>query len=317
MKRTATFLVFIFALGCYGFANRTEAEIVHIGLSGVGLYELPSEIAKEKGFYEQEGLEVRKVAIRVGIQVAALLAGELDYSTVASTTAVASVQGLPVKTVMGWFDRPLHILVARPQVKNTSDLKGKRIAVSAIGSPPHILVREAFRKNGLNPDKDATFLAVGGSSDRLAALMSGTVDATPLDVAYIEKTEQLGLSSVVYLGDVVDLRLGGLAVATEKIEKNPDQIRRVVRATWKGITFLKQNKKETLVIMQDYLKLSPTYVDKVYQYAVKSLTADGAVAKASLENELRIVKERLKLKEDIPVEKVADWRFVKDLSSMR
>ena len=69
--------------------------------------------------------------------------------------------------------------------------------------------------------------------------------------------------------------------------------------------------------MQDYLKLSPTYVDKVYQYAVKSLTADGAVAKASLENELRIVKERLKLKDDIPVEKVADWRFVKDLSSMR
>ena len=317
MKRTATFLVFVFALGCFGVGNRIEAEIVHIGLSGVGLYELPSEIAKRKGFYQQEGLEIRKVAIRVGIQVAALLAGELDYSTVASTTAVASVQGLPVKTVMGWFDRPLHILVARPQVKNTSDLKGKRIAVSAIGSPPHILVREAFRKSGLNPDSDATFLAVGGSSDRLAALMSGTVDATPLDVAYIEKTEQLGLSSVVYLGDVVDLRLGGLAVATEKIEKNPDEIRRVVRATWKGITFLKQNKKETLVIMQDYLKLSPTYVDKVYQYAVKSLTADGAVAKASLENELRIVKERLKLKEDIPVEKVADWRFVKDLSSMR
>ena len=60
------------------------------------------------------------------------------------------------------------------------------------------------------------FLAVGGSSDRLAALSGGTVDATPLDVAYLQRTEQLGLSSVVYLGDVVDLRLGGLAVATEK-----------------------------------------------------------------------------------------------------
>jgi NitT/TauT family transport system substrate-binding protein len=317
MKRKTSFLIFVFVLTAFGMVHRTEAEVVHMGLSGVGLYELPSEIAKRKGFYAQEGLEVRKVAVRVGIQVAALLARELDYSTVASTTAVASVQGLPVKTVMGWFDRPLHMLVARPQIKNIADLKGKRIAVSALGSPPHILASEALRKSGLNPDKDATFLALGGSSDRLTGLMGGTVDATPLDIAYIEKTEQLGLSNVVYLGDVVDLRLGGLAVATEKIEKNPDQIRRVVRATWKGIVFLRNNKQETLLIMQDYLKLSPTHVDRVYQYAVKSLTDDGAVAKVSLDNELRLVKERLRLKEDIPVDKVADWRFTKELSTIR
>ena len=316
MKTAAAFLTCLMFSAVSAFIAPINAEIVHIGLSGVGLYELPSEIAKRRGFYDQEKLEVRKVTVGVGIQVAALLAGELDYSTVASTTAVASVQGLPIKTV-SWFDRPLHMLVAKPPTKTIAELKGKRVAVSAIGSPPHILVREAFRKSGLNPDKDATFLAVGGSSDRLAALSGGTVDATPLDVAYLQRTEQLGLSSVVYLGDVVDLRLGGLAVTTEKIDKNPDQIRRVMRATWRGITFLKNNRKGTLAIMQDYLKLSPTHVDKVYQYALQSLTPDGAVAKASLENELKLVKERLKLKEDIPVEKVADWRFVKELASVR
>ena len=317
MRTAATFVTCLITLIFCTFLRNADAEIVHMGLSGIGLYELPSEIAKRRGFYEQEKLEVRKVTVGVGIQVAALLAGELDYSTVASTTAGASVQGLPIKTVMGWFDRPLHMLIAKPSTKSITELRGKRIAVSAIGSPPHILVREAFRKSGLNPDKDATFLAVGGSSDRLAALSGGTVDATPLDVAYLQRTEQLGLSSVAYLGEVVDLRLGGLAVTTEKIDKNPDQIRRVIRATWRGINFLKNNRKETLAIMQDYLKLSPTHVDKVYQYALQSLTTDGAVAKASLENELKLVKERLKLKEDIPVEKVADWRFVKELAGVQ
>ena len=316
MKQSSMLLLLVW-LSAVSLPHKSQAEIVHMGLSGVGLYELPSEIAKRRGFYDQERLEVRKVTVGVGIQVAALLAGELDYSTVASTTAVASVQGLPVKTIMGWFDRPLHMLVARPEIKDMSELKGKRIAVSAIGSPPHILAREALRKSGLNPDKDATFLALGGSSDRLAGLVGGTVDATPLDVAYIARTEQLGLSSLLYLGDVVDLRLGGLAVATDKIEKNPDQIRRIVRATWRGIEFLKGNKKETLAIMQDYLKLSSPTVERVYQYALKSLTGDGGVAKASLENELKLLKERLKLKEDIPIEKVADWRFVKELSSLR
>jgi NitT/TauT family transport system substrate-binding protein len=216
MKRSITRLWLLASFNLFASPCSLQAEIVHMGLSGVGLYELPSEIAKRRGFYEQEKLEVRKVTVGVGIQVAALLAGELDFSTVASTTAVASVQGLPVKTIMGWFDRPLHMLVARAQIKDMGELKGKRIAVSAVGSPPHILAREALRKSGLNPDKDATFLALGGSSDRLAGLVGGTVDATPLDVAYIERTEQLGLTSLLYLGDVVDLRLGGLAVATEK-----------------------------------------------------------------------------------------------------
>src|SRR5687768_16635250 len=143
MKTAAAFLRCLMISAVSAFIAPINAEIVHIGLSGVGLYELPSEIAKRRGFYDQEKLEVRKVTVGVGIQVAALLAGELDYSTVASTTAVASVQGLPIKTVMGWFDRPLHMLVAKPPTKTIAELKGKRVAVSAIGSPPHILVREA------------------------------------------------------------------------------------------------------------------------------------------------------------------------------
>src|ERR1043165_8146894 len=78
-----------------------RADVVTLGISTVGLYELPTEIAKRKGFYQEEGLEVRKIAIRTGIQVAALLAGELDYSTVSGIVSSASIQGLPLKTVMG------------------------------------------------------------------------------------------------------------------------------------------------------------------------------------------------------------------------
>lgn len=317
MKRAAFVLLFVFALAVAPRSNRAEAEIVHMGISTVGLYELPTEIAQRKGFYKEEGLEVRKVAIRTNLHVAALLAGELDYSTVTGIILLATVQGIPVKTVMGWFDHPLHMLIARPQIKKLSDLRGKRIAVSSIGSIPHAMIREAFRQTGMNSDKDVTFMAIGGSSDRLAALMVGAVDATPLDVAYIEKTEQLGFSNVLFLGDVVDLRLGGFAVATEKIEKNPGQILRVIRATLKGVRFLKNNKEETLAIMRDYLKLSDAYVDKVYQYALRSLNEDGGVAKASLDNEIRLAKEKFKIKEEIPESKVADWRFIKEISARK
>ncbi|MBI2209974.1 MAG: ABC transporter substrate-binding protein [Deltaproteobacteria bacterium] len=317
MNRTLLYLFLVPALLTVLPPRRAAAEIVHIGISTVGLYELPTEIAKRKGFYRDEGLEVRKVAIRTGLQVAALLAGELDYSTVTGSVLLASVQGIPVKTVMGWFDRPLHLLIARPQIKKLADLRGKKIAVSSIGSIPHAMVREAFAQNGLSPDKDATFLAIGGSSDRLAALAAGSVDATPLDVAYVEKVEKFGFSNVLYLGDVVQLRLGGFAVATEKIAKNPGQIARVIRATLKGVRFLKSHREETLAIMRDYLKLSDTHVDRVYQYALLSLNEEGTVAKASLDNEIRLAREKFKIKEEIAEAKVADWRFVKEIASRR
>ena len=60
--------------------------------------------------------------------------------------------------------------------------------------------------------------------DRLAALAAGIVDATPLDVAYIQRTEKLGFNNLLYLGDVANLHLGSFAVNTDKIQRNPEQI---------------------------------------------------------------------------------------------
>jgi len=231
----------VFALALIINSFSANAEVINIGISTVGLYELPTEISKRKGFYQKEGLDVRKIVVRTPLHVAALLAGELDYSTVTGIILSAIMQGMPLKTVMGWFDKPMHMLVARPNIKKLTDLKDKKVAVSTHGSISHVMLREALAAAGMNPDKDITVLAVGGSGDRIAALASGIVDATPLDVAYIQRTEKLGFTNLLYLGDVVHLRLGGFAVNTDKIQRNPEQISRVIRATLKGVRFLKIN----------------------------------------------------------------------------
>ncbi|HKA35048.1 MAG TPA: ABC transporter substrate-binding protein [Candidatus Binatia bacterium] len=313
MKAATFSAVLLFVL----VAAHARAEVVTLGISTVGLYELPTEIAKRKGFYQEEGLEVRKIAIRTGIQVAALLAGELDYSTVSGIVSSASIQGLPLKTVMGWLDKPLHMLIARPGIKTLTDLKGKRIAVSGLNSVPHVAVREALIQAGMNPDKDVTFLALGGSSERVSALAAGSADASPVDLAYIQKSEQMGFVDLLYLGDAVNIRLGGLGVAQEKIQKNPEQITRMIRATLKGVRFMRPNKAETLAIMRDYLKISGDSVEKIYQYALRSLNEDGLVAKKTVDTEIRIAREQFKIKEDIPESKIFDWRFMKEIQAKK
>ncbi len=306
-------VIFFFCLISAGSHN-AFSEVVHIGISTVGLYELPTEIAKRKGFYQDEGLDVRKVVVRTPLQAAALLSGSLDYSTVTGIILSAALQGMPLKTVMGWFDKPLHMVVARPNIKKITDLKGKRVAVSSFGSIPLVMLKEALSYYGMNPDKDITVLALGGSSERLAALTAGTVDATPVDVAYIQKTEEAGFTNLLYLGDVVNLRLGGFAVTTDKIQRNPGQIVRVIRATLKGVRFFKNNKPETLSIMRDYLNIRGDSVERIYQFALKSLNENGLVAKTSLDNEIRLARENLKLKVNANDEdRVADWRFIKEV----
>src|SRR5512141_3184373 len=119
MKPTLLSLILALALSATSFC--VEAEVVNIGISTVGLYELPTEISKRKGFYHEEGLDVRKVVVRSPLHVPALLAGELDYSTVTGLILSASVQGMPLKTVMGWFDKPLHMLIANANIKKLSD----------------------------------------------------------------------------------------------------------------------------------------------------------------------------------------------------
>jgi NitT/TauT family transport system substrate-binding protein len=290
-----------------------RGEVITIGISTPGLYEIPTEIAQRKGFYKDEGLDVRKVVVRTGLHVAALLAGELDYSTVSGLIGRATMQGLPVKGVMGWFDRPLHILVARAGNKTIADLRGKRIAVSTVGSAPHIIVREALTQAGINPDKEVATLAVGGSSDRLTALVSGAVDATALDLAYMDKAEKLGLVPLLYLGDVVNLRLGGFGVSMEKIQKNPRQIVRTIRATLKGVRFLKNNEPESLAIMRDYLHVSAPVAEKIHEFSLRSLNADGLVSASTLDAEIRLAKEQLKIPDDITGDKLMDWRFIREV----
>src|ERR1051326_5904710 len=296
MKAATFSAVLLFVL----VAAHARAEVVTLGISTVGLYELPTEIATRKG-----------------IQVAALLAGELDYSTVSGIVSSASIQGLPLKTVMGWLDKPLHMLIARPGIKTLADLKGKRIAVSGLNSVPHVAVREALTQAGMNPDKDVTFLALGGSSERVTALAAGSADASPVDLAYIQKTEQMGFVDLLYLGDAVNIRLGGLGVTQDKIQKNPEQITRMIRATLKGVRFVRPNKAETLAIMRDYLKISGDSVEKIYQYALRSLNEDGLVAKKTVDTEIRIAREQFKIKEDIPESKIFDWRFMKEIQAKK
>jgi NitT/TauT family transport system substrate-binding protein len=266
-----------------------------------------------KNFFKEENLDVDKVQMQPALGVKALMSGDIDYLLAWGSALRAAVTGVPIKAVVGFAGRPLHVLIARPEIKTPKDLKGKIIGVDSVAGTVDYLSRVAVRHFGLEPEKDVTFIVTGESPTRLLALRSGAIDATPIDVAFAVKAEDEGFRRLVYLGDLIELPLSGIAVMESKLQSQRDQVRRVVRAGVRGSRFMKQNRAETVQMLADYLRITPAQSARAYDASINSFTSDGMISDKGVMLDVQLTKERLKITKDIPLSQLVDWSLVKEI----
>ncbi|MGN6732339.1 MAG: ABC transporter substrate-binding protein [Candidatus Binatia bacterium] len=289
------------------------AERVTIATPSRGLFEFPVVVAMRKGFYKDEGIDVDKVQMQPALGVKALISGDVDYLLAWGSALRAAVTGVPVKAVVGIAGRPLHVLIARPEIKTPKDLKGRVIGVDSIAGTVDYLARVAVRHFGLEPERDVQIIVTGESPTRLAALHSGAIDATPIDVAFAVKAEDEGFRRLVYLGDLIELPLSGIAVTDQKLQTHREQVRKVVRATMRGTRYFKQNRNDTVQMLADYLRITPMQAAKAYDTSVNSFSNDGMISDKGVQLDVQLTKQRLKLTKEIPLSQLVDWSLVKEI----
>jgi NitT/TauT family transport system substrate-binding protein len=288
-------------------------ERVIIATPTQGPLEMPVVVAMRNGYFRKEGLEVSKVQIQPEIAVKALVAGEVDYSLALGSSVRAAMTGVPIKVVVGMASRPLHVFIARPEIAFGRNLRGKTIGVDGFSGTVDYLSRVATRYLGLDPDRDVSIVDTGDSALRLAALRAGVIDATAVDVVLAVKAEEEGFKRLVYLGDIIDLPISGIAVTGAKITNNREQIKKVIRATLRGMRFIKQNRPETLRIMQSYLRMTPAQAAHTYDASIRSLTDDGLLSERAIALDMWRAKEELSLAKDSPLSQVADWSLLGEI----
>ena len=304
---------FSFGLAFALVGGAVAAERVVMATPSRGLFEFPVVVAMRKGFYQEEGIEVDKIQMQPAIGVKALVAGDVDYLLAWGSALRAAVTGVPIKAVVGFAGRPLHVLIARPEIKSPKDLRGKIIGVDSIAGTVDYLSRVALRHFGFEPDKDVKIIVTGQSPTRLAALRAGAIDATPIDVAFAVKAEDEGFKRLVYLGDLIELPLSGIAVMEQKLQSQRDQVKKVVRAGVRGARFMKQNRAETVQMLADYLNITPSQAARAYDASINSFTDDGMISDKGVRLDVQLTKERLKITRDIPLNQLVDWSLVKEI----
>ncbi len=290
-----------------------SAERIVIGTPSRGLFEFPAVVAIRKGYYKDEGFDVDKVQMQPAIAVKALISGDIDYLLAWGSAIRAAVTGVPLKAVVGMASRPLHVLITRPDIRTPKDLKGKIIGVDSVAGTVDYLSRVAVRHFGFEPEKDVKIIVSGESPVRLAALRAGSIDATPIDVAFAMKAEDEGFKRLLYLGDIIELPLSGIAVMDKKLQTQRDQVKKVVRASLRGTRFMKQNRAETIQMLSDYLRITPAQATKAYDTSINSFTDDGIISDKGVKLDVQLTKERLKMTKEIPLSQLVDWSLVKEI----
>src|ERR1041384_5926808 len=170
MRRNAaiTFFVlcFVAALGVSRPASALDEVNLHIsaGISGNALL---YKFAIEKGFYREEGLDVRAIQAGMLPGIQGLVGGSFHFSQILGQGAGAILRGLPLKIVMVFDTRPLNWLYANKTIRSLAELRGKQIAVSSFGAALDQMTRELLAKNGLDPQRDVVLRAVEPTPNRL------------------------------------------------------------------------------------------------------------------------------------------------------
>jgi len=187
------------------------------------------------------------------------------------------------------------------------DLKGKIVGVSGFGGSTHHGALLVLEHLGVDT-KDVSILNVGNSALRLAALRFKKIDATILDTAFVRKAEELGFKRLVSLADLGEIPSTGLMVTTTKLKKQPDQIRRVVRATLNGTSYFKENRGEMISFIVKKLAVETKEAEELFELGVKVFSSNGRIS----DEGLSVLWRQRDPKRQLPIKPsdVVDWSFL-------
>ena len=267
-----------------GFLSPTWAlalEETLISYAGPSITFLPAEVARQRGFFREQNLDVKLLLTRTEVDRAALASGSIYYSLRAGSTFVSAARGLPVRIVFLGTTKPFWGLVVRPEIKAVSELKGKSMAVPGLLGSQQISAKFILKQNGLDPDRDVTYRIVD-TGTRIAAMLSGSVDCAMMDYGEAYRAKKVGLKFLLNAADYHGLLAGGLGVNNGKLRDQPDQVKRVITGLLQALRYMRENPEGTQQVMMNWLKLDREMAADIYQMAINNYTRNGMVEDAML-----------------------------------
>jgi ABC-type nitrate/sulfonate/bicarbonate transport system substrate-binding protein len=249
-------VLFVAGLFSNGFCAATPMRLLYPSFAASWA---TTWIAKEAGYFTAEGLDVE--LIRVGgstRMVAAMLGGSAPIIQAGASAALAAAGagGNVVIIAATGNVSPFH-LMARPEIKQPADLKGKKAGITTFGSTSDQVVRLALKHFGLEANKDVAILTFGAQPEAFAALQSGAVHAVPLSYPLYPKAAKLGMRELVKFSDLGFEDMNGTVITTKSfVGQQRDTAMRFMRGFIRGMYRYRSDKEFSKRVLGKYGKIT-------------------------------------------------------------
>lgn len=246
-------LIFVLLYPSWVPAQSKKLEPVKIGYSGVGIAHDLLKIMGNKQIFEKYGLNAQSIYIGSGsLMNQAVVAGSIQFTTSDLPSQIQSaLAGIDFRIISVTIDRLDGALMARKEIRAPQELKGKKVAISRFGSVSDIVTRMVLRHWGLDP-KEVILIQVGNTPTRIAAILSGQVDAGLINPTDVDKMVASGCC--VMLADLSALDIPyarfGVAGLGSYFKANPDTAGRVLGAFTEGIHYYKTHPEDGIAALR-------------------------------------------------------------------
>jgi NitT/TauT family transport system substrate-binding protein len=261
-------LVFSLSLAQSGF-GQTPALTVFYTAPVVSM--APMWIAKEAGFFKKHGLDVRLVFIASGpVGTTSLIAGETDVGVIGGFAPMRAIAGGAKELTIIGQSKTLMVgsIVGRNDIANVRELKGKRLGIDRIGSNPDMYTMAALARFQMDPMRDLQYIQMGTTSQGIAGLKAGAVDAFTTTPPYDLIALRLGYRTIL---DITTLKIPFAATVLlstrNAVTRKPADLAKFMRAYAEAVHYFLTNPAGTAKIVAHYTKVEDR---EVIAYAVEA-----------------------------------------------
>ncbi len=290
--------------------------LIRVATPGALTGAIPIYLGAKRGVFNKYGLNVEVIATRnEQMNMQALMSNSVQFLT-SSTTGLfyLAKQGLDAVGLCSWNNSSPYSLGSRLKIKDLKELKGRKIASSGAGGRAEAFILFMLAKVGLDPKKDVQILPLsGGSAIRLAAVVSGNIDATLISTLQGRYAEKLGLTVIPI---PLEYTWGINLTRRSYLEKNRATVKAYLKGLAESVRLLIADKETTIAVMKQVLRIDDREsLDYSYQMMKADARADLFPTEESIVNVLKTMSYEDPAFLAIPPYKYFDLSLIEELKA--
>jgi NitT/TauT family transport system substrate-binding protein len=255
--------------------------VLKVGKVGNDFTFFAADFGKAKGIYQKHGVDLEIFEIGGAQIVQTMITGNTDIGLMGGTQLQHVAVGVPIKGVGALSNAPYGFVLVVPangKISTMADLKGKTISVSRARSLTEWVASNVAINQGW-PVSDLNFVGVGGDAERVAAMLTGSVDAALVSLETAFPLEAAGqVEILVNFGEIIPDFHNQLIFASDPvIEQRQDDLRNFLAGWYETVAYMRANRDEVIDAYVDYTQIDRASVETVFDSLmdVPYLSEDG------------------------------------------